>query len=251
MRATLPRGQLQPLVRTQGYRDAKAAAVAASQNPGYQAKARESIAAAERLLEAAAEGTSIEIPGGRAFINIDLIAHILSGIQASEYRLAKLVAPSWEETVTEYRHPEAHVVLLAKLPFVSERQVVKISEVREVEMVMLTQRADRSTFLSVTFSGSGGRFTDPTKSVISIAKAAIEGSGASGRPPASFTWRGYRSAVASGAGRSSEGDHFVSVRAVEVPELDGVLQFLAVSDLSPAEAFAKRASLEDATIIRP
>lgn len=239
------------IVRTQGYLNAKAAVTTASQNAAYQAKVRESIAAAEKLLTAAAEGTSIEIPGGRAFINVDLIERVLSGIQASEFRLGKLLTPSWNDAVSEYRYPEAHVALLATSPFVSERQLIKNAEGREVEMVMLSQRADHSTFLAVTFSGSGGRFADPAKSVTSIAKAAIEGAGASGRPPASFTWRGYHSAVASGTGRSSEGDHFVSVRAVAVPELGGVLQFMVVSDLSAAEAFSKRASLEDATIITP
>jgi hypothetical protein len=238
------------LVKTDGYIAAQKAAFTVSNTSGYQSKIRESVESGERLIAAAANGTPLDTPGGKTFITIDLVERVLSGITASEFRIAKLVSPSWDEQVIEFRYPEAHVSVLATSPFVIERTKVKNSEGREVEMVMLNQRLDKSSHRMIGFTEVGGDFLDPSKSVISIAKAGISGAGATAMThTASLNWRGRTSATVMGSAKTSEGEFFVAVRVVAAPELKGVVQFMVVSDLSGAEAISMRGTLEDSSNI--
>jgi len=62
-------------------------------------------------------------------------------------------------------------------------------------------------------------------------------------------WRGFDSATAAGQAQTSEGDVFVSVRVVEIPDLNGIFQFIAVSQMSAAEALNQRGILEDSANI--
>ena len=237
-------------VRTESYIAAQKAALNASTNSGYQSKIRESIASGERLIAAAGNGVSIDTPGGKAFITSDLIERVLSGIKASEFRFAKLVSPSWDEHAVEFRYPEAHVSILAQSPFVIERTKVKNSDGREVEMVMLNRSHSDSSHQMISFSEAGGSFVNPSKSVISIAKAGITGAGATAiTHNASMDWRGRTSATAMGSAKTSEGEFFVAVRVVAVPELKGVIQFMVVSNLSGADAINMRGKLEETSNI--
>jgi hypothetical protein len=238
------------IVKTEGYIAGQKAALRASTNLGYQSTIHESLASGERLIAAAAYGTPLDISGGKTYITLDLIERVLSGIKASEFRLAKLVSPSWDERITEFLYPEAHVSILAKSPFILERTKVKNSEGREIEMVMLSQRLNMSSHQMIGYSDTGGSFLDPSKSVISIAKAGIAGAGATSiTHTASIEWRGRTSATVIGSAKTSEGEFFVSVRVVAVPELNGVIQFMVVSDLSGTEAITRRGILEDSSNI--
>lgn len=233
------------IVRTKAYLNAKEAALSASTNPGYQAKIRESIASAERLLSAAANGTPFDVPGGRSYITDDLIERVFSGIQASEFRFAKLVAPTWDDGLAEFKYPDVHVSVLALAPFTLDRKMIRNPGARDVEMVSISQTLGPSTYVAISFAATGGRFTDPVKSLVSNARAAIEGAGATGRSPIFLKWQGLDSATASGMAQTTEGDVFVSVRVAEIPGANGVLQFIAVSQLSAAEALNQRGILED------
>lgn len=238
------------IVRTEGYIAAQMTALNASANSGYQSKIPGSIASGERLIAAAANGTPLDTPGGKTFITSDLIERVLSGIEASEFRVAKLVSPSWDGLVIEFRYPEAHVSILAKSPFVLERTKVKSSEGREVELVILSQRINMLSHQMISFSDAGGSLLYPSKSVISIAKAGITGAGATAiTHTASIDWRGRTSATAMGSAKTSEGEFFVAVRVVAVPELKGVVQFMVVSNLSGAEAINMRGMLEESSNI--
>ena len=236
-------------VRTAAYLASKEAALNASTNPGYQAKIRESIASAERLLAAAGSGSPLDVPGGRTYITSDLIERVLSGIRASEFRFAKLVSPSWDDRLTEFKYPAAHVSILALAPFTLERKQIRNPAARDVEMISLSQTLDPSTYIGVSFAANGGRYSDPVKSLVSNARAAVEGAGATGRPPVFIKWRGFDSATAAGQARTSEGDVYVSVRVVEIPSLNGIIQFIAVSQMSAAEALNQRGILEDSANI--
>ncbi len=238
------------IVRTQEYIDAQRAALNASVNQAYQSKIRESIASAERLIVAAATGNPIDTPGGKMFITSDLIERVLSGIDASEFRVAKLVSPLWDDGLIEFRYPEAHVSILAASPFVLERMKIKTVEGREVDMVTLSRSVNKSSHQMISYSGAGGDLVDPSKSVISVAKAGISGAGATAiTHTASVDWRGRTSATAMGSAKTSEGEFFVAVRVVAVPEVRGFVQFMVVTDLSGAEAMYMRGVLEESSNI--
>ena len=239
------------VVRTAAYLEAKEASLNASANPGYQARIRDSIASAERLLEAAGSGTPLDVHGGRTYITSDLIEQVLSGIRASEFRFAKLVSPSWDDRPTEFKYPEAHVSILALAPFTLERREIRNPGTRDIEMISLSQTLNPSTYVAVSFAANGGRYSDPVKSLVSNARAGVEGAGATGRPPVFIKWRGFDSATAAGQARTSEGDVYVSVRVAEIPRLNGIIQFIAVSQLSAAEALNQRGILEDSSNILP
>ncbi|MFN7398745.1 MAG: hypothetical protein ACK5SX_06685 [Sandaracinobacter sp.] len=232
------------VVRTKGYLDACAAVLAASDNPGYQSKIQESIRSAERLIAAAASGSPLDVPGGRTFITFDVIDQILGGIEASEFRFAKLVDPTWDGKLTLFQYPEAHIATLALTPFKVSRQRIANSGARNVEMLTLSRTIGGNTYVAIGFTRMENRYSDPIRSLISNATAAIDGSGATGRPPISMKWQGYNSALASGLADTSEGKIFISVRVVELPA-KGLFQFLAVSQVSAAEALNQRASLEE------
>jgi len=237
------------VVRTAAYLEAKEAASEASVNPGYQARIRDSIESAERLLEAAGSGTPLDVHGGRTYITSDLIEQVLSGIRASEFRFAKLVSPSWDDRLTEFKYPEARVSILALAPFALERKEIRNPGARNIEMISLSQTLNPFTYVAVSFAANGGRYSDPVKSLVSNARAAVEGAGAAGRPPVFIKWRGFDSATAAGQAQTSEGDVFVSVRVVEIPDLNGIFQFIAVSQMSAAEALNQRGILEDSANI--
>jgi hypothetical protein len=244
--ASLEAGQI---VRTTAYSNARDAALNASNNPGYQRSIHDSIASAERILAAAANGTPLDVHGGRTYITRDLIERVLSGIRASEFRFAKLVSPTWDDRLTEFQYPDAHVSVLALTPFTLDRQIIRNPAARDVEMVTLSQTVNPSLYVAINFVANGGRYSDPVRSLVSNARAAVEGAGATGRPPVFVEWRGMDSATASGEARTSEGDVFVSVRMVEVPSFNGVLQYIAVSQLSAADALNQRGVLEDSSNI--
>ena len=238
------------IVMTEGYFAARKAALNASTNPGYQSKIGESIASGERLIAAAAHGTPIDTPGGRTYITSDLIDRVLSGINASEFRVAKLVAPSWDARSIEFGYPEAHVSVLAQSPFILERKRIKVFEGREVEMVMLSRPVSMSSYQMIAYSGAGGDLSDPSKSAISVARAGITGAGATAiTHVASVDWRGRTSATAMGSAKTSEGEFFVAIRVVAVPELKGFIQFMVVTDLFGAEAINMRGELEESSNI--
>lgn len=239
------------IVRTRGYIDAKANALAASDNAQYHAKLRQSFASAERLLAAAASGAPLEIRGNKTFITADLISHVLASIEASEFRVAKLINPTWENVVAKYDYPEAHISILASEPFVLEKVKLRNTAGASSEMVTLTQSRGNTAQLAISFSQTAGKLIDPSKSVASVAQSALEGAGAVGREPAVVEWQGRTSATATGNAVTSDGVAFMSVRVVEVEESKGVLQFTAVSTVSAADAIYLRANLEDSIIIQP
>lgn len=238
------------IVRTKAYLDAKQAVLKASTNPAYQEKVRESIASAERLLDAAANGTPIDVSEGRTFITNDMIEHILSGIRASEYRYSKLLLPTWDDQLEVFSYPEGHISVLALTPFTLERKVIQ-SEAGAINLVSLSQTVNSRTHTGISYAALRGRYSDPVKSLLSNARAAIGGLGASGRHPYFEKWRGLNSATASGVAQTSEGNFHLTVRVVEVPEINGLLQFIAVSQLSGAEALAQRWALENSSRILP
>ena len=238
------------VVRTQGYLDAKAEALGASDNPGYQSKIRESIGSAERMLSAAASGEPLDVHGTKTFLTLDLIDHVLASIQASESRVAKLINPTWEEHLSKFDYPEAHVSILAATPFVVEHQRLTKPGGGQGDMVMLTQSRGDSKYLMIGFSQTAGHLGDPAKSVASVARAAMAGAGVVGREPAVLQWQGRVSATATGTAVTSEGTVFMSIRAVELSQFNGVLQFVAVSNLSAADAIILRGTLEDSADIK-
>lgn len=246
-KASLEAGRV---VRTQGYIVAQKLALEASNNQSYKANIAESITSGERLIEAAAKGTPLDTPGGKKFITSDVIEHVLSGVKASEFRVAKLVSPSWDGRTIEFRYPEAHVSVLATFPFALERTKVKVSEGREIEMVLLNQRLNVSTVRAISFIPTGSNFIDPNKSVVSIANAGLTGSGATAiTHTASTDWRGKTSATVTGSAKTSDGEIFVSLRVVAIPALNGVVQFMVSSNLSGAEAINARSLLEESSNI--
>lgn len=239
------------VVRTPEYVQASEAARTASANLGYRESLTSSIASAERLIVAAANGTPLDAAGGRTFITEDLIERVLSGISASEFRFSKLIEQPWDGSLTQFDYPEAHVSMLAVTPFTVERKHIRNPDARDLEVVMLSQLLGPSTYVSVNFTPIGGRYSDPIKSLVSNASAAVEGAGATGRRPVALQWRGLNSAIATGSAQTSEGEFFISVRVVEVPEISGIIQFAAVSQISAADAINERGKLEDsANIIR-
>jgi len=239
------------VIKTKAYLDAKDSVLAASANPGYQIKIRDSVASAERLLSAAASGTPLDLPGGRTYITSDVIERVLTGIHASEFRFSKLISRSWDDRRTEFKYPEAHISLLALAPFSVDRKTIRNPGARDVEMISLSQTLNPATYLGVSFAANGRRYADPVKSLSSNARAAVEGAGAKGRPPVFIKWRGFDSATASGQALTSDGEVFVSVRVVEIPGANGVMQFIAVSQLSGAEALNQRGILEESANILP
>lgn len=239
------------IVRTPAYIEAKEKALAASENPGYQKSMLESIAGAERLLAAAATGTPVSTPDGKYYVTEDVAEKVLSGIEASEFRFARLIKPQWDAQSREFRYPAAHVSVLSPEPFVMEQKSVQNAAGRTANMVFLSRTLNQSSYLNIAFSTAGGAFTDPNKSLISIATAALTGAGVTGRPPAALTWHGRNSATGAGIARTSEGDIYVAVRVVEIRELNAVVQLLVATNLSTAEAINLRAQLEETTNIIP
>lgn len=239
------------VVRTPGYIAALNAARRATTNPGFQDGIEKATVSAERLFSAAATGQPLQMPEGPTFITEDLISQVLSGIEASEFRAKKLAAPTWDGGLVRFEYPELHVSVLAVTPYTLEWKDIAMPETGHLEMAMLSQRRGQAAHVFIGFLQTQGRYRDPVRSLTSNARAAIEGSGAIGRPPVFSKWRGMDSATAAGSARTSEGDIFVAVRVVEVPDIGGVLQFIAASELSLADAMNERSILEETTQIVP
>lgn len=239
------------VVRTPGYLTSVKAMQGATANAGFQDGIEKSVLSAERLLAAAATGQPLEMPDGPTFITDDLVEQVLSGIDASEFRGRKLASPVWDGTSVRFDYPAAHVSVLAVTPYTLKRKVIATPETGDLEMVMLSQRRGEAAHVFINYNPTKGRYRDPLRSLTSNARAAIEGSGATGRPPVFSKWRGMDSATAAGGAQTSEGDVFVAVRVVEVPAINGVLQFIAASELSLADAMNELGILEEITQIVP
>lgn len=239
------------VVRTPGYLAAVKTMRGATANAGFQDGIEKSVLSAERLLAAAATGQPLEMPDGPNFITEDLVEQVLSGIDASEFRDRKLASPVWDGTFVRFDYPAAHVSVLAVTPYTLERKVIATPETGDLEMVMLSQRRGAGAHISINYVRTKGRYRDPLRSLTSNARAAIEGSGAAGRPPVFSQWRGMDSATAAGGAQTSEGDVFVAVRIVEVPAISAILQFIAASELSLADAINELGILEETTQIVP
>ena len=106
---------------------------------------------------------------------------------------------NWSDRPVEFKYPEAHVAVLALSPFTSEQQSIRSAEARGVTMVSLSQALNSSTYLGISFTKLGGQYLDPVKSLVSNARAAVDGAGATGRPPVALRWRGLNSATAAGS----------------------------------------------------
>jgi hypothetical protein len=245
-RASLKAGRI---VKTPAYVASAEAVRTASTNPGYQTSVENSIASAERLVAAAATGRPLEVRGQRTFVTADMIEQVLSGIEASEFRLSKLLSPAWNGSLTKFDYPEAHVSVLAVTPYTLELKSIATPETGTLRMVMLSQTRGPSTVVGINFNELNRRFRDPVSALTSNARAAIDGAGTEGGRPVYVKWRGMDSATATGSAQTSEGDIFIAVRVVEVPEISGVLQFFAVSQLSIADAMNERGILEGTTRI--
>lgn len=239
------------VVRTSGYLAAVQAMRGSTANAGFQDGIEKSVLSAERLFAAAATGQPLEMPDGPSFITDDLVDEVLSGIDASEFRDKKLASPVWDGSYVRFDYPAAHVSVLAVTPYSLKRKVIATPETGAREMVMLSQRRGAAAHVFINYTRTEGRYRDPVRSLTSNARAAIEGSGATGRPPVFSKWRGMDSATAAGGAQTSEGDVFVAVRVVEVPAVNGVLQFIAASELSLADAINELGILEETTQIVP
>lgn len=239
------------VVRTPGYLAAVKTMRGATANASFQDGIEKSVSSVERLLAAAATGQPLEMPDGSNFITEDLVEQVLSGIDASEFRDRKLASPVWDGTFVRFDYPAAHASVLAVTPFTLERKVIATPETGDLEMVMLSQRRGAAAHVFINYTRTKGRYRDPLRSLTSNARAAIEGSGATGRSPAFSKWRGMDSATAAGGAETSVGEVFIAVRVVEVPAINGMLQFIAASELSLADAINELGVLEETTQIVP
>lgn len=239
------------VVRTPGYVAAVEALRNVSANARFQDGVERSIIATERLLAAAAAGQPFELPDGPTFITEEVITEVLSGLDASEFRAKKLMAPVWDGTLVQFDYPEAHVSVLAISPYTLEWTDFETPETNPGKLAMLSQRRGPVTWGIISYLQTGARYSDARSSLTSIVRAGIESMGAIGRPPAFSKWRGMDSAAATGSARTSEGEVFVAIRVVEAPEIRGVLQFITTSELSVADALNELGNLEETIQIVP
>ena len=242
---------LRKVIKTPGYVAAVRALRSATTNAEFQDGIGKAISSAEGLLTVAAAGQPLQTPEGPVFITEDLVSQVLSGIEASEFRGKKLFSPVWDGRYVRFDYPDVRVSVLAVTPYTLEWKDLATPETGSIKMIMLSQRRGAVAWAAISYLQTKGRFENPLRSLTSIARAGIEGSGAAGRPPVFSKWRGMDSTTATGSARTSEGDVFVAIRVIEVPEINGVLQLFVASELSLADAINERGILEETTQIVP
>jgi len=244
MKASLEAGRI---VKTPGYAIAKKSALNASTIPSFNQHARQGVANAEAMIEAAAGGKPFQTPKGPMYITPELVNQVIAGLDGSIARFRRLVHADWEEAAVEHRYPDAHVAIISQVPFAIERQELTVENGRKVKLITLTNRLNQTDFLGITFSEYGGAWADPDGALIRTVKSTLKGTGALPSIVSSSKWRNRLSASGNGEAVTSEGTVYASTRVVEMRELGGALLFIAVTETSKIEADLLREELERST----
>lgn len=243
------------VIRSEGLDPAIKASFAVSSIPSYRRQIEQAAENTDRILNAAADGTPFDGPEGPIFINEDMIAASLAGIEGGIDRLRLLLNPTWEPSLRYYKHPEAHVSVLAAWPFTPSRSTVTLTTGMISDFYKLEQTVSDSQSQLIAFAdySQGIRLSqvdlsNPTVAVLKNIEAGLKGAGAK---PLSVSlaeeWRGYVSARGSGSIVNGQEQAFIALRSVYLPEHEGFLVFTAVSLNSLSDAQSLMAVLEERT----
>lgn len=247
-RASLDAGRV---VRPASYIEARDALLNAWDNSGYIRSSRESVEQGERLLEAAANGTPLDTADGKVYITLDMIEQVMDSLDASEERFRKLASPTWDDELREYRYPEARVAILSTAPFTQSKDSITLVNGVEMPSVNLSQTQSEDAYLEVMYAPFSFQVSDPVKVVRGAIEGGMEAIGTSANSPAIENWRGMTSSYGSAHAITSDGSFHVTMRAVFLPDKNALLQFIAVSTLSGADALLRIGELESSTMILP
>ena len=235
------------VVKSPSYAIAKKSVLSASTNPQYQRQAQKGVADAEAMIKAVAEGKPFQMPRGLIYITPELVNQTLAGLDGSFARFRRLASLEWEETVTKYRYPNAHVAILSQVPFAEEKQELTLENGQKVLMTVLTNRPNETDFFIIAFNDYGGAWADPERAIVNKAKASLTGAGFSPSGVFSSKWRSRLSASTNGQTITPEGALYASTRVIEMRELGGALVFTAITKTSKFAADMLRESLERST----
>jgi hypothetical protein len=235
------------VVKTAGYDDAKRAVLAA---PLIGAQSAPAIQNAEGMLQAAASKSAFSTPGGAIYLSADMIERTLSGIEGSFCRMRRLSEPEWKDRPTEYKYPAAHVYILNDCPLAVEQSQIATEQGVTAKMVTLGYGVSNHARIQIAFTPLRGRWVDPVASLTRVARSTLRGMGITDTQPIVETWRNYRTAMASGSAKLSEGSIGASVRVIEGLEAQGNWILMAISSQSQLEAQALRGELEDRVLLK-
>ena len=227
------------VVRSPGLASAVRATLKASDIPSYRAASQQSMKSVDRILSAAADGTPLVTGSGPIFINEDLIAATLAGIEGGTRRSEILFSPEWKAPLELYRYADVHISTLSPWAFVPETREVTIPGGRKGTLRSLSRTISESRAVSISFAdfsnapaGQQGYWSDPSGTAIRNVHASLEAVGARGRPPYGEIWRGLISATGSGTATDATGGVYATIRSVYLPDQKGFLTFMGVSDVS-------------------
>lgn len=234
------------VVKTPDYETVKIAVLNASTLPSYKHKIKSSIKNAEDMIKAAASGKAFNSVRGKFYITPELVEKVLGGIEASMDRALILFDPIWKQKRQEFTYPELHVSILARTPFSKQRKKINANN-RTLNMTILSNVLNDKYAVNVMYTQLEFNFADPKGALTRMVKRTLSSMGVASHIVALSKWRGHLSAYGTGVLKSSGEISHASVRVVELREKKGVLQFLAISDESKANAIIARENLEQST----
>jgi hypothetical protein len=233
------------IMKTAAYDKAKADMLGASSDAVFKTKAANGVASAESMISAAATGAPVKTARGTLYVNEEMVEGVLSGLESSSFRMARLLSPAWKAVPIERRYPEAHVrILWEDGPFRRETHDVTIETGRSARVVLFSQRLSEFDHVQVGFISPSALTSEPTAALTRIAMASFKAIGVLSVQPVSTRWRTRAAVTGTGAVTTSEGTLWVSMRVVEASEHKGVWQFVAITSRSQIEASLLREALE-------
>jgi len=245
------------VVRSEGLDPAIQLAMRASSLPSYRNKMQESVYDIDRILTAAADGTPLQTKEGPIFVNEDMIAATLAGIEGGTDRFKILIDPTWNPSLRYFEHPKLHISVLAPWPFTPSKSVVTLATGMVSDFYKLEQSVSDSQFKFIGFASysegirlSKVDLSDPTKSVLKNVESGLKAVGATPATiPRAEVWRGRVSAEGSGYVVDPQAEGFVALRSVYLSEHEGFLVLTATSLNSLSDAQAVLDELEQQTQI--
>ena len=232
------------VVRSEALDSAIYATLNASNIPSYRKKAQEAADSVDRILTAAAEGTPLQAAHGPIFINEDLIAATLAGIEGGIHRTKILLNPTWDPSLQYFKHPELRISLLSAWPFTPSKSTISLPNGFVSDFYKLEQTVSEAQWAFIGFADysqairlSKVNLSDPTTSVLENVQSGLNAVGATpATSPRAEAWRGYVSAEGSGYFSDGQERGFVSIRSVYLPQHEGFLVFTTVSLKSLSDA---------------
>ncbi len=217
----------------------------------------EALANAERIIAAAADGAALDLGTGPIPMDRDRIRGILSGVEATLYRVDLLLTPEWAPLPTDHTYQDAELVLRWPAPFTVDIQRRAGRSGRSLKTVTLSHRSDIQEFAFVTVIEFSGPWRDPQQGMLTLAEKALRASGLDKTEITPAPWQERLGALGTGARLADDdpgdgaGAVYAAVRVIERPEKRAAVTLTALSGTSQEAALSRLTALEKALTLSP